>query len=257
MLRCLNDTYDQLYHVIEKAISNTEIAVKVVDQTPINLTDYCFSFFITLLGAFVGGWFAFRFNRIQEKKKQDYDDKVERIEKIYVPLCTAVEKLMEDAYGRDTGDYGEPSVFVLDTAVWKEYRKALRTLFCAQNRRLMLKDELEEIGAFYKQTEELNTQYGETLHALMMAYESGNADSYLSRDDAMRDIACYAAARFAGSYMASDKWYMEALAENAPVLNTQFIDYIQTVENIYGSYLSKIGVSDIGLGISLLEKTQP
>ena len=82
MIQRLGQIYTQLLKVIETTVSNKEHVVAGVDQTPINLWDYAFTFFITVFGAFIGGWFVFRFNRKQEKKKQDYDDMVERMEKI-------------------------------------------------------------------------------------------------------------------------------------------------------------------------------
>lgn len=257
MIQRLGQIYTQLLKVIENAVSNKEHVVAVVDQTPINLWDYAFTFFITVFGAFIGGWFAFRFNRKQEKKKQDYDDMVERIEKIYVPLCIAIEKLMKEGYGRDTGDYGEPSVFVMAQDEWRDYRKSLRTLFLAQNRRLMLQDELVELKAFYEQTEALNAEWEEAFYAMMTSYEDGNDERSLSREDAILDLACYDGTYHCRPPLSTEQWYLEAITTHAPILNSLFEKYIETVESTYKDYLGKIGVSDVELDISLLEKTQP
>lgn len=257
MIQRLGQIYTQLLKVIETTVSNKEHVVAVVDRTPINLWDYAFTLSITVFGAFIGGLFAFRFNRKQEKKKQDYDDMVERIEKIYVPLCIAIEKLMKEGYGRDTGDYGEPSVFVMAQDEWRDYRKSLRTLFLAQNRRLMLQDELVELKAFYEQTEALNAEWEEAFYEMATSYEDSNDEKYLSRQEAILDIACYDGTHHCRPPLSTSKWYIEAITSHAPILNSLFEEYIQTVEETYRNYLGKIGVSDVELDISLLEKTQP
>lgn len=230
--------YAQVLKVIENAVSNKELVVKVVDQTPINLWDYVFTFFITVFGAFVGGWFAFRFNRKQEKKKQDYDDMVERIEKIYVPLCMAIEKLMREGYGRDTGDYGEPSIFVMAQDEWRDYRKSLRTLFLAQNRRLMLQDELVELKAFYEQTEALNAEWEEAFYEMATSYEE-NDEKCLLRQEAILDIACYDGSHQCRPLLSTNQGYIEAITSHAPILNGLFLEYVDAAERIYRDYLGE------------------
>lgn len=256
MIQRLHRMYDLICKAIENVASPENIVVNVVDQTPINMGDYLFNFFITVFGAFVGGWFAFKFNRKQEKKKQDYDDKVERIEKIYVPLCGAIEKLMTEAYGRDTGDYGEPSVFVLAQDEWKTYRKSLRTLFLAQNRRLMLQDELVELKTFYEKTEALNAEWEEAFYEMATSYEEGDDEKYLSREEAILDIACYDGSQHCRPPFSTNQWYIEAVASHAPLLNPLFEEYIHLTENTYRTYLEKIGVSKVEMDISLFEKTR-
>lgn len=257
MVRQLHQMCSFIGQAIEKATNSKDLVVNVVDRTPFNPWDYLFTFFITVFGAFIGGWFAFRFNRMQEKKKQDYDDKVERIEKIYVPLCVAIEKLMTYAYGRDTGDYGDPSIFVLAQNEWRDYRKALRTLFLAQNRRLMLQDELVGLKAYYEKTEALNTEWEDAFYEMMTSYEDGDADKCLSREDAILDIACCDGTQHYRPPLTSDEVYVETVERYALILNPLFEEYIQMVESTYRDYLGKIGVSDMELDISLLEKTQP
>ena len=140
---------------------------------------------------------------------------------------------------------------------WRDYRKSLRTLFLAQNRRLMLRDELVSLKSFYEKTEALNTIWEEAFYEMASSYEEGDNEKYLSREEAILDIACYQDSYHSRTPFSTNEWYIEAITHHAPVLNTLFQEYFMTVENMYREYLEKIGVSDMKLDISLLEKTQP
>ena len=230
-------------------------SLTLIDDTPINIMDYFLTFLITLIGAFVGGWIAFKFNRIQEKKKQEHDDEVERINGIYIPLCTAIEKFAQVAYGRDTGDYGEPSVFAIVEPRWDEYRQSLRLLFLAQKRRLMLENEMTELKAFYESTEDLNNQLEDAMYDILKACDD-EEDVELTRGEAIRDIACYCGGGDFGCPPASNnQFYQEAIANHAPHINQSYAEYVEKMDSIYKEYLSKIGVSDMKLDISLFDKT--
>ena len=146
------------------------------------------------------------------------------------------------------------SVFALVEPEWNIYRHSLRLLFMAQKRRLMLEKEMTELKAFYELTESLNKQLEDAMYDILKTCDDENVE--LTRDDAIRDIACcFENGEIGCSPASNSRFYQEAIANHAPYINQSFAEYVGKMNAIYKEYIAKIGVSDMKLDISLFDKT--
>ncbi len=109
----------------------------------------------TFVGTIVGGMLSYFTTLALSKRDNHSKMEIKRRDQLYIPICSAIEKLKQVSYGNDAAFFGLVIANNINGPEWKEFRKIIKESTLAASRPYLQKSELVLLVKINKMIDDL------------------------------------------------------------------------------------------------------